>query len=140
MRYPYRLTLLVPAARRDAVNAWLRANLDPAGGDWLTYGLSPTGEAPPSHYLASSLLSEAHLRRLAEYIASVTTTAANPVRVPVDWDTGTKRARRRWWVTHASRIATRTGIRMRVTRNREEPPLDQWLSALNLQPVRTEEV
>ena len=48
------ILLLIPSAARDAVNALEKRKYDPTGGDsTFVRGISPTGMAPITHYVAS---------------------------------------------------------------------------------------
>jgi hypothetical protein len=45
---------LIPASRKDDANAHAKAHLDTAKGEnTFSFGVSPTGEAPPTFYIAN---------------------------------------------------------------------------------------
>lgn len=46
--YLFRVFLIVPSARKDGLDAFIRDEFDDAG--WLIVELSPTGTAPATHY------------------------------------------------------------------------------------------
>ena len=51
-------TIIVPAAIVDAARAACAGLAGPGGSGMFTTPLSPTGEAPPTHYISSGLIEE----------------------------------------------------------------------------------
>ena len=52
-----RILYLIPAGDRAAANSYAKAALDPVAGEQsFRFGVSPTGEAPATHYIASGLV------------------------------------------------------------------------------------
>ena len=52
-----RLLYLIPAGDRAAANTYAKAALDPVAGEYsFRFGVSPTGQLPATHYLASGLV------------------------------------------------------------------------------------
>ena len=47
--YINKFLLTVPAADCPALNAWVRANIDPTGSDWFVPNLSADGRLPATH-------------------------------------------------------------------------------------------
>ena len=51
-------TIIVPVALADAAQAACAGLAGPGGSGMFTTPLSPTGEAPPTHYISSGLIEE----------------------------------------------------------------------------------
>lgn len=64
----HRLLIVAAAARTGAVNAWVKANIDPGGGDWLTTPLSPSGALPGTHYACSAGMTTTQARLMMRAI------------------------------------------------------------------------
>ena len=51
-------TIIVPATLAESARAACAALAGPGGSNMFTTPLSPTGEAPPTHYISSGLIEE----------------------------------------------------------------------------------
>lgn len=60
-------TLILPAAVTPLARE-IAATLSPGGIGMLTTGLSPTGEAPPTHYISSGLIAPEFAHMLPEQV------------------------------------------------------------------------
>ncbi len=54
--FPFRAVVIIPAQYQAAANEWVRGQLGETGPTFVA-GLSPTGEAPATHYWCSAALS-----------------------------------------------------------------------------------
>lgn len=128
-----RLLALVPAARQNAVNNWVKANLDPTGANWLRVGLSPTGNAPATFYLFNAALTVPQFKLLAAQLLQMAS-----ISLPNDFDSMTLAEKFTWFRAQIPTIRTATGIRLRVFNNDAawDNPNDE-LAAAGLKPVET---
>jgi hypothetical protein len=107
-KFTDRMLLIVPAARRDAFNAFMKASVDKVGGlNTLTVGLSPTGNAPPTHYCCNGSFSHSQLKALLGDMAGTGTGG-----LPANWDAQTRGQKKTWIAANAVVIQGRTGIRL----------------------------
>ena len=61
-----RILYLIPAGDRAAANTFAKASFDPVAGEHsFRYGVSPTGDLPATHYIASGLVADEKETQLA---------------------------------------------------------------------------
>lgn len=113
-QHHYRVLLVVPAGRASAFNQWVKANLDPAGGDWITARLSASGEAPFTHGWCSAALTAPEFKLLMERLCAITS-----ITPPADWDERAAGSRIQWLKEQRVPIFTGVGIHIQVMRNDE---------------------
>ena len=107
-----RVLALVPAARQNAVNTWVRDNLDGSAANWLTVGLSATGSGAATFYWFNAALTLPEFKKLATQRLSMA--ALTP---PADWDSRTLPQKFTWFRSQFAAIHTATSIRLRVFNN-----------------------
>lgn len=130
--YTHRLTLIIPAARCDALNSWVKANLDPTGADWFTPSLSPDGNAPATHAICGVALTVPQLKQVAGRLATLVGAS-----LPGDWDTRT-RAQKHTWLRNAK--ATLAGIGIYLLTMDNDGTWEDYaatLAEVGVQPVST---
>ena len=108
----HRLWIIIPAARRTALNNWCRNNLDPTGGDWFTAGLNALGTGVATHYWCSAAFTNAQLRLIIIQLLGLAS-----ITLPADWDTKTRAEKRAWLNSQKTAIQTATGIRLQHSLN-----------------------
>lgn len=101
----HRLTIIVPAARCAALNAWIKANVDTTGGDWFTPSLSATGNEPATHAACGVALTEAEGKKLLGRLA-----AASGISQPANWDTMTRQQKKQWLMDQKAAIRSAIGV------------------------------
>lgn len=104
-QHVHRLHLVVPTSRCAALNAWVRANLDPTGADWFTPTLSATGLAPYTHAECSVSLTDAEGKKLLTRLATV-----SGIQAPADWDSRTRAAKKAWLASQRAAIDSAIGV------------------------------
>ena len=110
--HQYRLYAIVPAARVATVNTWVRNNLDPTGGNWLSLNLSADGTAPYTHAHFSAALAVPEIKLI------LTALAAQAGRtLPADWDARTRAQRKAWLVSARNAIDSNSGIYLTLSDN-----------------------
>jgi hypothetical protein len=126
-----RLLALVPAARQNAVNTWIKANLDAPGANWLSNGLSATGSGPATHYIFNAALTVPQFKLLGRQLLQMAS-----LDLPANWDTLTLAEKFTWYQSQYAAIRAATGIRLRVFANDAawENPEDE-LAAAGLKPI-----
>lgn len=107
-----RLLAIVPAARQNAVNTWIKNNLDTTGGNWLVGGLSASGNAPATHYIFNAALTVPEFRLIGRQLLQMAS-----LDLPADWDSRTLAQKFTWFRSQLGTIRTATGIRLRVFNN-----------------------
>lgn len=107
-----RLLALVPAARQNAVNNWIRSNLDATGANWLTNGLSASGNAPATFYIFNAALTVNQFRLIGAQLLQMAS-----LSLPANWDTLTLAQKFTWFRSQFATIRAATGIRLRVFNN-----------------------
>lgn len=130
-QHQIRFLALVPAARKNVVNTWIRNNLDVTGGDWLTAGLNTTGTGAPTYYWFSAALTVPEFKKLTNQLLG-----SASISLPANWDTLTNAQKFQWIGTQKSAVTAVTGIRMRVFANDADwdNPADE-LAAAGLLPI-----
>lgn len=103
--YLHRVLLVVPSGRRTTFNTWIRGNLDPDGGDWLTTGLSSSGGTPFSHFWACASLTNPQLRLLMGRLCTLA-----GISQPADWDAYTRQQKKQRFLNQRAAIRSATGI------------------------------
>lgn len=121
-----RLLALVPAARQNAVNTYIRNNLDTTGGNWLTVGLSASGNAPATHYAFNAALTLAEFKLIGRQLLQMAS-----LDLPGNFDTMTLAEKFTWFRSQLAAIRTATGIRLRVYNNDGvwDDPMDELAAA-----------
>ena len=128
--HQYRLHAIIPAARVAAVNTWIKANLNPEGGDWLTPSLSATGNAPYTYAHCSAALTVPEIKLI------LTALAAQAGRtLPADWDSRTRAQRKAWLVSARNAIDSNSGIYLTLSDNDGE--WDRVETALSRKGLQT---
>ena len=104
-KYPHRLTLVVPTARKAALLTWMRSNLDPNAT--LNVGGNATGDEAqsPTHWLWSGSLTNQEFKQLFGRLLIMANLA-----LPLDWDTMTRSAQRQWLGDQRQAILSATGV------------------------------
>ncbi len=110
--HQYRLHVICPAARVAVVNTWIRTNLNPAGGNWLTPNLSADGLAPYTYAHCSAALTAPEVKLLLTALA-----AQGGRTLPADWDTRTRAQRKAWLISARDAIDTASGIYLTLSDN-----------------------
>jgi len=108
----HRVILIVPATTIATFNTWVRNNLDPSGGDWITANLSATGSAPFTHGWCCAALTVPQLKKLAQRLCTFA-----GLTLPGDWDTLTKQQQKQWFADQRPAIFAATGIRVQSADN-----------------------
>ena len=123
---------VVPVARVVAFNSWLKTNIDPGGGDWLTPSLSATGTAPATFAWFSAALTPAQLKLLMIRLC-----ALSGIVQPAGRDGWTRQQRKQWLLDQRAAIRTATGIWVAPQDNdgQWDNPQDA-LTFLGLQAIR----
>ena len=132
-QYLYRLTLIAPVALQSALNAWITANIDPAGGPWLQAVLSSTGTAPATHCWFNSALTLDDLTAIANQICAMAS-----ITLPSDWATETFDQQHSWFLSNAAAVKSANGITTDLCDNTgtwTEP--NSLLPGLGLQVIET---
>jgi hypothetical protein len=111
-QHQFRLLLIVPEARRAAFNAWVKANLDPAGGDWVRSTLSATGSAPATHGWCSAAMTAAEFKAAVQRLCALASITPDPA-----WDSMTRSQKRDWLVGQRQAIDAATGIYLQAVDN-----------------------
>lgn len=101
----YRVTVLAPAARADAVNAWVRSNLDP-GSTWLFPNLSGK-----TYAWFSAAMTAPQAKLVLEMVAS-----AAGVKDP-GWDALTRDQREQWCRDNNASLKAGAGLWVDVSKN-----------------------
>lgn len=104
-QHVHRLYVIIPAARCNAVNAWIKANLNPEGGDWFTPCLSADGNAPHTHAHCDAALTDAELKLLLRRLVQIAS-----LDLPANWDTRTRAQKKAWFATQRDAVNTNVGI------------------------------
>jgi hypothetical protein len=129
----HRVLLVVPAARADAFNSWVKSSgLDPQGGDWLAVGLSPTGEPPPTFYWCSTAMTNQELKLFMQRLCSM-----SGIAPPATWDTMSRQQKKQWLLNQRQEIRQQTGVWVAPMDNDGvwDNPADA-LAAVGLQVIR----
>lgn len=87
----HRLFICVPSSLRDGANTWIRNNLNPSGGDWLTVPISATGNLPATYWGCDAALTSAQLKALVIRLLQF-----SGVSLPAAWDSWTLAQKRTW--------------------------------------------
>ena len=110
--HQHRLVMIVPIARVSGINAWIRAQIDPTGGDWFTANLSLTGTAPATHAWASFTITPTTALKWAQRIAAMTTN-----QVPPGFAGYTRNQKKAWLESVKDSIRTQAGVYIQVSDN-----------------------
>lgn len=127
-----RMLALVPTARQNAVNTWIRNNLDPTGANWLNgLGYSTTGNAPATFYAFNAALTVPQFKAIGAQLLQMSS-----LSLPADWDAKTLDEQFTWCRARIPTIRAQTGIRLRVFANdgKWDNPDDE-LAAAGLFPI-----
>lgn len=100
-----RLLVIVPAARCAALNAFIRAGIDPTGKDWFTPTLSATGAAPATHAIACWACTDAIAW---EFVSRVCDQAGIPV--PDGFPGWTRQEKKDWLASRHAAILAAIGV------------------------------
>jgi hypothetical protein len=73
--YLVRILLLAPSARQNAINTWVRNNLDAAGANWLSVGLNTTGSGAATFYWFNAALTVPNFRLIAAQLLQMSSIA-----------------------------------------------------------------
>lgn len=95
-KFQHRLHLIVPADKCDEVNAYIKANIDRSGGDWLTPSLSADGKEPFTHAQFSAAVTPEQLTHLQKIVASV-----SKVSEDANFDKLTAANKEKWFADNA---------------------------------------
>jgi hypothetical protein len=110
--YLVRILLLAPSARQNAINTWVRNNLDAAGANWLSVGLNATGSGAATFYWFNAALTVPNFRLIAAQLLQMSSIA-----LPGNFDSMTLAEKFTWFRSQFAAIRTATGIRLRVYNN-----------------------
>jgi hypothetical protein len=100
-----RLLVIVPSARCAALNAFIRAGIDPTGADWLTPTLSATGSAPATHAWMCAAATEGQAKAFAQRVCQQAS-----ITFPADWDTKTRAERLAWVLSVRGQVYSTIGV------------------------------
>ena len=126
-----RVVLVVPDARKAAFNAWVRNNLDPSGDDWLTAGLSASGNAPATHWWCSAALTNAEARQVLDRLYALASLT------PPDWRTLTRAQVRARLASDRAALQSAAGLRLAHSDNDGDwPDPNTLLAAAGLRRVQ----
>jgi hypothetical protein len=101
----HRFVLVVPQARVSAFNTWIKANIDPGGGDWLIVPLSPGGQAPATHAWAGFSATDDQARKLIIRLCQMANIAQ-----PAGWDTMSRKQKIQWVASQSPNIFAAIGV------------------------------
>lgn len=111
--YLHRLFVVIPAARRAGLNAWIKANLDPTGGDWFVASLNATGSTGAiTHYAADFAVTNTQAKKL---LGRLCQQAGIPE--PSGWDGWTRQQKKDWLLSQRAAIRTAIGVRILASDN-----------------------
>lgn len=108
-QHQFRLLFVIPAASKAGFNTWCRANLNGGiGDDWFGgLGLSPSGNAPATHYWASVALTPSEFKTAGIRLCQV-----SGVAVPGQWDTWDRGEKKQWFLDNKAGILAGSGVRI----------------------------
>lgn len=134
--YLHRVLLIIPAARINGINAYIKAQVDPAGGDWFTANLSASGSAPATHAWCNAALTDVMGRKL---LLRLVQQASIPE--PADWDTKTRQQKKQWLLDQRATVRSRTGVWVVPMHNDDvwDDPAEA-LTVMGLQTIRSDRV
>lgn len=93
--YHHRLLAIIPDARKAALASWISANLQAGQGfNWLSVGLSPTGQPPATAWWFSAALTAPEIKAVAQRLMDLANAAGATLSLPGNWDTRTPAQRR----------------------------------------------
>jgi hypothetical protein len=101
-----RLLIGIPAASQASFNTWMGNNIE-GGANTFTVGLSASGAAPASHYVACGAFTLAELQKILIRLANL---AGLPP--PSNWSSLSKSARLQWVADNKAAIQSTLGIRI----------------------------
>lgn len=101
----YRIHAIVPTALCAGLNADIKANIDPTGGDWLIPSLSATGDPPYTHAHCSAALTAPQLKKMAGKLLSLAS-----IPLVADFDTKTKAQKLAWLLSQRTAVDAAIGI------------------------------
>ena len=97
--YQNRLILIIPANRCAALNAWVKANIDPTGADWFTPTLSANGQAPATHAWANFALTDEQSETWWTRLTQI-----SGMQKPANWKTMTRQEKKTWVISNRAAI------------------------------------
>lgn len=100
-----RLLVIVPAARVAGLNAFIKAGIDPTGGDWFTPNLSANGQLPATHAWASAAATEGQAKAFAQRVCQQAS-----ITLPDDWDTKTRAQKLAWVLSVRDQVYSTIGV------------------------------
>ena len=105
--YIHRVFVIIPAAKQAQVNAWWKANVDPAGGDLtFTAGLSASGSGSVSHYVACGSFTAAQFKLVVQQLCALAA-----VSFPSTWDAMTAAQQRAWVVSQYTGLRNKSNLK-----------------------------
>lgn len=105
--YTERLFIIIPDARKTVVTNWWVANVDPAGANTFSVGLSASGQLPATHWAACVAFPRVNLRKVLVRLATMAGIAN-----PDGWENWTQVQRVQWIADNRTTIQNATGIRI----------------------------
>lgn len=100
----YRILMVTPAANCAAVNAFIKAEIDPEGDDWLTPRLSANGLAPATHAWTSFALDDDAGKKLLGFLSQ-----RSGLPIPSQWDSWNRTQKKQWLTAAKETILAATG-------------------------------
>lgn len=113
MAYIHRMTLLMPANRIAAFNAWFKTNISNDSEDAITVGLNASGDmSAATHYWCSIALNDPQGEALIDRLVTQAV-----LTKPANWNSLDRNGKKAWLNSVVATVKSRIGVAILYTNN-----------------------